>query len=106
MQIFIELGILGFVLFIAMLICFLQSGFSLAKRGEDRTVRLIGCGAMCGVLAALLQGMTDYVWYNYRVFFLFWIVFGLCSAARRIDAASRRQKRATVSETCADITID
>lgn len=106
LQIFIELGIFGFVLFIAMLICFLQSGFSLAKRGEDRAVRLIGCGAMCGVLAALLQGMTDYVWYNYRVFFLFWIVFGLCSAARRIDAASRRQKRATVSETCADITID
>lgn len=106
LQIFIELGIFGFILFIAMLICFLQSGFSLAKHGEDKTVRLIGCGAMCGVLAALLQGMTDYVWYNYRVFFLFWIVFGLCSAARRIDAASRRQKRATVSETYADITID
>lgn len=106
LQIFIELGIFGFVLFIATLICFLQSGFSLAKCGEDKTVRLIGCGAMCGVLAALLQGMTDYIWYNYRVFFLFWIVFGLCSAARRIDAASRRQKRATVSETCADITIE
>lgn len=106
LQIFIELGIFGFVLFIATLICFLQSGFSLAKCGEDKTVRLIGCGAMCGVLAALLQGMTDYIWYNYRVFFLFWIVFGLCSAARRIDAASRRQKHATVSETCADITIE
>lgn len=106
LQIFIELGIFGFVLFIVTLICFLQSGFSLAKCGEDKTVRLIGCGAMCGVLAALLQGMTDYIWYNYRVFFLFWIVFGLCSAARRIDAASRRQKHATVSETCADITIE
>ena len=73
LQIFIELGIFGFVLFIVTLICFLQSGFSLAKCGEDKTVRLIGCGAMCGVLAALLQGMTDYIWYNYRVFFLFWI---------------------------------
>lgn len=106
LQIFIELGVFGFILFITMLICFLQSGFSLAKRGEDKTVRLVGCGAMCGVLAALLQGMTDYVWYNYRVFFIFWIVFGIASAARRIDAASRRQKRATVSAYCADITID
>ena len=69
-------------------------------------MRLVGCGAMCGVLAALLQGMTDYVWYNYRVFFIFWIVFGICAAARRIDAATRRQKHATVSEYCADITID
>lgn len=49
---------------------------------------------------------TDYVWYNYRVFFIFWIVFGICAAARRIDAATRRQKHATVSEYCADITID
>lgn len=106
LQIFIELGIFGFVLFIAMLICFLQSGFSLSKHGEDKAVRLIGCGAMCGVLAALLQGMTDYVWYNYRVFFIFWITFGICSAARRIDAASRRQRRATVSATFAEITID
>ena len=106
LQIFIELGVFGFILFIAMLICFLQSGFSLAKHGEDKAVRLVGCGAMCGVLAALLQGMTDYVWYNYRVFFIFWIVFGICAAARRIDAATRRQKHATVSEYCADITID
>ena len=37
LQIFIELGIFGFVLFIATLICFLQSGFSLAKCGEDKT---------------------------------------------------------------------
>lgn len=105
LQIFLELGIFGFILFVALLICFLQSGFTLAKKGEDKTVRLIGCGALCGVLAALLQGMTDYVWYNYRVFFIFWLVFGICSAARRIDAAARLQKRAMVSDFCADVTL-
>lgn len=105
LQIFIELGICGFILFVATLVCFMQSGFTLAKKGEDKTVRLIGCGALCGVLAALLQGMTDYVWYNYRVFFIFWIVFGICSAARRIDAAARLQKRVSFSEFSADITV-
>ncbi len=94
LQLFIEVGIFGFIIFGAVLICMLQSGFSLAKCGEDKEVRLIGCGALCGVLAALLQGMTDYVWYNYRVFFIFWIVIGVVSAARRIDYASRVKKAA------------
>jgi hypothetical protein len=24
-----------------------------------------------------MQGVTDYVWYNYRIFLLFWLVVGL-----------------------------
>ena len=35
---------------------------------------------MCGVIAFLAQGLTDYVWYNYRVFALFWMVIGLSVA--------------------------
>ncbi len=92
LQTFIEVGIFGFIVFIAVIIGLLQTGFSLAKCGKDKEVRLIGCGAFCGVLAALLQGMTDYIWYNYRVFFIFWIVIGIASAARRIDYALRVKK--------------
>ena len=32
-------------------------------------------------MAFLVQGMTDYVWYNYRVFLMFWIMTGLSAAA-------------------------
>ncbi len=106
LQLFIEIGIPGFLIFAAFLFCFLQSGFSLAKCGEDRGVRLIGCGAVCGILAALVQGMTDYIWYNYRVFFVFWVVVGIASAARRIDAAERKRKGSVFSESAADITIE
>jgi len=94
LQLFIEVGIFGFAIFFAVLICLIQNGFSLAKCGKDKEVRLIGCGAFCGVLAALLQGMTDYIWYNYRVFFIFWIVIGIASAARRIDYALRVKENA------------
>ncbi len=105
LQLFIEVGIFGFIVFLAMMICMLQSGFSLAKNGEDKEVRMIGCGALCGVLAALVQGMTDYIWYNYRVFFIFWIVIGIVSAARRIDKAARA-KKVVFSEDCiVDITL-
>ncbi len=94
LQLFIEVGIFGFIAFMAVLICLLQNGFSLAKCGDDKEVRLIGCGALCGVIAALMQGMTDYIWYNYRVFFIFWIVIGIVSASRRIDFAYRKKKTA------------
>lgn len=105
LQLFIEVGIFGFALFVALMICLFQSGFSLAKHGEDKEVRLIGCGALCGTLAALVQGMTDYVWYNYRVFFMFWLVIGITAAARRIDADMRRRRRQMGGEHSTDITL-
>ena len=102
---FIEVGIFGFILFAAVLICLFQSGFTLAKRGEDRTVRLIGCGALCGTLASLVQGMTDYVWYNYRVYFVFFALMGIGVAARRCGdyARARDEFPSSVSPTGADL---
>lgn len=41
-------------------------------------------GGFGGLLAALAQGMTDYIWYNYRVFFVFWFVLALTSAYIRV----------------------
>ena len=105
MQLFIEVGVFGFAVFAILLICLFQNGFTLAKHGEDKSVRLMGCGALCGVVAALVQGMTDYVWYNYRVFFIFWVMIGVVAAARRIDYVLRGRKSGTCSEQSADITL-
>ena len=105
LQLFIEVGIFGFIVFLALLICLFQSGFSLAKHGADKEVRLIGCGALCGVLAALVQGMTDYVWYNYRVFFVFWLLIGFVAAARRIDYALRQKHVRVDNANSVDMTI-
>ena len=105
LQLFIEVGIFGFIVFLALLICLFQNGFSLAKHGADKEVRLIGCGALCGILAALVQGMTDYVWYNYRVFFVFWLVIGIVAAARRIDYSLRGKYASTNSAYSVDMTI-
>lgn len=38
----------------------------------------------CGVVAALLFGLTDYPWYNYRVYLMFWLVLALSSAYVRL----------------------
>ena len=42
--------------------------------------------------------MTDYVWYNYRVFLIFWLIVGLCCAYRRIDTRTH-----TLESTASDL---
>ena len=48
---------------------------------ESKSEKLTEAGIFCGLVAFLVQGMTDYVWYNYRVFLMFWIMTGLSAAA-------------------------
>ena len=43
-------------------------------------LRLSVAGPLCGIFAVLAQGMTDYAWYNYRLFLVFWLVCGLAAA--------------------------
>ncbi|MBQ6893052.1 MAG: hypothetical protein IJN48_02500, partial [Clostridia bacterium] len=105
LQLFIEVGVFGFVTFVAVIICLFQAGFTLAKIGDDKEIRIIGCGALCGIIAALLHGMTDYIWCDYRVFFVFWIVIGVVSAARRIDYAMRSKKVVVSNDYVADLTL-
>ena len=51
------------------------------KRGK-----LLSLAGFSGLMGVLLQGMTDYIWYNYRVFLMFWVVMGLTAAVQRISA--------------------
>ena len=48
--------------------------------------------ALCaGFIGFMVQGLTDYVWYNYRVFLMFWVVLSLVSVT--VDLATREDKR-------------
>jgi O-antigen ligase len=77
LQIAVEMGVLALVMFLAFVFLFAQFSFSFCKTAMSRSNKLLCLGIFCGVLALLVQGMTDYVWYNYRVFLLFWMVVGL-----------------------------
>ena len=87
LQIVVELGIFGLIVFIAAVIIFMQSNFSLYNRIQFikryKADRLLSAAGFCGIVSILAQGMTDYIWYNYRVFFIFWLIFGLTIAIRR-----------------------
>ncbi len=53
---------------------------------EITALRLRAAAPLCGLFAALVQGLTDYTWYNYRVFLMFWLIAGLSAAYARYGA--------------------
>ncbi len=82
LQITVELGIVGLAVFLIMLFIWAQSCLTLHKN-ESRPEKLLSAAGFCGILAVLAQGATDYIWYNYRVFLMFWLVLGLGAAIRK-----------------------
>lgn len=82
MQILVELGIVGLIAFIAVIFIWSQSAFTLHTT-ERRGEKLYSNAVFCGIVAVLAQGMTDYIWYNYRVFLMFWLLIGLGTAIRK-----------------------
>jgi O-antigen ligase len=88
LQIMVEHGLLALILFFAVILLYVQSVFTF-KRFETRKTKLIVSAMMCGILAVLLQGLTDYIWYNYRVYLIFWLLIGLTVATRRCHRVTR-----------------
>lgn len=90
-QITLETGIFGILFFTIALFLVAKLAFSLFSRisenGSDKLERnftvsrkLAIAGPLCGLLAVLIQGLTDNSWYNYRVYLMFWLMIGLIPA--------------------------
>ncbi len=86
LQILLELGIFGIIIFAVAIFMFMQKGFAGIKdRNRDsksRTTIAAGIASICG---ALVMGITDHIWYNYRVFLIFWIVMALVVSLGKIN---------------------
>ncbi|MBQ9939936.1 MAG: O-antigen ligase family protein [Clostridia bacterium] len=83
-QIAIEMGVFALICFLVIIFMAVRkNSHALICHGTGNEYTLISSAALCGIIGMLVQGMTDYVWYNYRVFGMFWIILGLCVAAIR-----------------------
>lgn len=87
-QIITEHGITALIIFIIIILLYVQSVFTFNKF-ETRKTKLAASALMCGIIAVLAQGMTDYIWYNYRVYLIFWLIVGLTVAVRRCHRTTR-----------------
>ncbi len=94
LQIWVEMGIIGIGSFFAMIFMLVRQTFSyvvVSARKKDPVSKIvIALGA--GILGFLLQGMTDYVWYNYKMLMIFWIVIGLAISGVNIICKNTDEK--------------
>ncbi len=84
LQILIGLGIAGLLCFILAMVLYIQKSFEYIKKPFNTQTKLIVGAALSSIFSILIMGMFDYVWYNYRVFFLFWAALALGVACIRV----------------------
>lgn len=80
LQIFLEMGIAGLFTFFAVMAAFVNTGLRAMKKGKWGD-KLFLAALLAAFGGFLLQGGFDYVWYNYRVFCLFFMTLGLGGVA-------------------------
>lgn len=88
LQIITENGILGLGVFVSVMVVYYKMCISGIVRAKDKLLKALITGLSAGMLGFLVQGMFDNVWYNYRVFLLFFIMLGLASACVKISKNS------------------
>ncbi len=91
LQLLCTLGIFGLIVFGAAMLLWLRRALEFYRYGEASSAKLTVLGGFAGITALLLMGFFDEIFYNYRIFFLFWVVAGLVSAQVRV--AERQTER-------------
>ena len=85
LQICVDTGALGIVAFLLILLFFYRAVFSCYRRCTDRELGVTVLSIGLGVAALLVQGLTDNVWYNFKIVLLFWLLLGLAVGMGRDD---------------------
>lgn len=84
MQIVIQLGLVGLLLFLLALFVVFRKCFSNSVSTSGKDISLISRAGLAGAVALLAAGVFDYTWYNFRVFFIFWALLGVACAAANL----------------------
>lgn len=86
MHIVIQLGLVGLLLFFAVLFAVGRKCFSAsAMSASGKEITVASKAALAGAFALLVAGLFDYTWYNFRVFFVFWALLGIACAAANLQ---------------------
>lgn len=92
LQEFIELGIVGFVVLLLLVLFFFQRLYS-GMRTAPRRFRFLLGAIFGGFAGLLLQGMTDHLWFDYHIVLFFWCFLGIGMATVRL--AEQKGERET-----------
>ena len=83
LQILCDGGVVTLAVFLWVLLRYFRTLGHALRAETDGMSRLLQIACASGVLGFLVQSMTDYSFYNYRVMFLFWVYIALGSLCAR-----------------------
>ncbi len=87
LQIVCDAGIAALAVFVILLFVYFRMMCTAIGKEHDRSSRVHQIAFTAGVCGFMVQAMTDYSFYNYRVLFLFWAYLALgalCTRRRRL----------------------
>lgn len=107
LQIALEVGIFGLIVFAIILFMYMQRTFYAVRfRNHDSKSRVMIAAGFAGIVGAAVSGLTDHIWYNYRVFLIFWIVLALTMSFVKIDQKERLKENAGSASNIRSADID
>ena len=83
LQIICDAGIFALVIFLMILCSYIRALASSMKKTANRAMNIFRIAAISSLAGFLVQSMTDYSFYNYRVTLVFWAVVGIGIALSR-----------------------
>ncbi len=89
LQIGCEAGIFALAAFVILLLVRARQATLSVSVTRKSTVRLVTVYSLCALVVLLLFGISDYIWSTFSLYYLFWVVFGIGSAALRIAKRER-----------------
>ena len=101
LQIWIETGLVGIVVFLGFVINTIKRAIKTVKGMADtggntdnsgNYVKYIIIGGISSLVGILTVGLAEYVWYYPRVMIIFWVVVGLLFAANKIAHEKQEQQ--------------
>lgn len=87
LQIVCDAGVAALAVFVILLFVYFRMMCAAISREHDWTSRIHQVAFTAGVFGFMVQAMTDYSFYNYRVLFVFWAYLALgalCARRRRL----------------------
>ena len=85
LQVFLETGIVGILVFFAVLACFFRTQFSFMRNTTDNRRRFLSAAMASAVIGFLIQGMFDHAIYNYRVMLVFYLYLAMANCVTELE---------------------
>jgi len=83
LQMLVENGIAGFLLFIAIVACFFRAQANFFRRATEFRLKVMSAAMMSAMVAFLVQSIFDHSFFNYSIVLTFYLFIGLSVAFTR-----------------------